>query len=433
MSTILFSILVILFGIDIISKVRSKDKSLIWQPTTFLIIYLSYYVLLPFFKGGQNVISGGGSDASDYSQMLLLLGTLLFYLVFRLVYDKSRPKIEFRRLNSLLTENNVIRCSVVLFALAFVGYGIFNGFSLSIFSADSKTDMVFNEEGSYGHTEMYITYLISLFTFCCAVVYAIKQKISALFVIMIVLSLIIYIIGGFRYRILMLFVTVFTVMHLFPKPKNIKYQIVVPLFLVMYAFMGIMEAARMYGKGLDISAVTEIQKTGEIKEASENMMVYDISAKCMEEYDFEDYIYFEPIATAALMPVPRALFPWKPKGTYIRDANLKLYGTISHGNAFLNITEAYISFGWFGIIIYAWFLGWLSKLFWYNYKKNLNSIGAVALLALYNAALYQIIARGYMAQALTTFIYYVFMPFWIIMLLRKINIIKKIKCPNYFK
>lgn len=425
MSTILFSILVILFGIDIISKVRSKDKSLIWQPTTFLIIYLSYYVLLPFFKGGQNVISGGGSDASDYSQMLLLLGTLLFYLVFRLVYDKSRPKIEFRRLNSLLTENNVIRCSVVLFALAFVGYGIFNGFSLSIFSADSKTDMVFNEKGSYGHTEMYITYLISLFTFCCAVVYAIKQKISALFVIMIVLSLIIYIIGGFRYRILMLFVTVFTVMHLFPKPKNIKYQIVVPLFLVMYAFMGIMEAARMYGKGLDISAVTEIQKTGEIKEASENMMVYDISAKCMEEYDFEDYIYFEPIATAALMPVPRALFPWKPKGTYIRDANLKLYGTISHGNAFLNITEAYISFGWFGIIIYAWFLGWLSKLFWYNYKKNLNSIGAVALLALYNAALYQIIARGYMAQALTTFIYYVFMPFWIIMLLRKINIIKK--------
>ena len=145
MSTILFSILVILFGIDIISKVRSKDKSLIWQPTTFLIIYLSYYFLLPFFKGGQNVISGGGSDASDYSQMLLLLGTLLFYLVFRLVYDKSRPKIEFRRLNSLLTENNVIRCSVVLFALAFVGYGLFNGFSLSIFSADSKTDMVSRE------------------------------------------------------------------------------------------------------------------------------------------------------------------------------------------------------------------------------------------------------------------------------------------------
>lgn len=425
MGTIFFSVIAVIFGFDIISKIRSKDKSLIWQPTTFLIVYLSYYVLVPYMKGGQNVISGGGVNASEYSQTLLLFGTLLFYLVFRFVYNRSIPKREFRYFNSLITENNAIRYSVTLFALAFVGYGIFNGFSLSIFSAGSNSDMAFNEEGSYGHTEMYITYLISLFTFSCAVVYGIKQKLSGWFVIMIILSIIIYIIGGFRYRILMLFVTVFTVMYLFPKPRNIKYHIVIPVFLLMYAFMGIMEAARMYGKGLDIAAVTEIQKTGEIKEASENMMVYDISAKCMEEYGFEDYIYFEPITTAVLMPIPRALFPWKPKGTYIRDANLKLYGTIEHGNAFLNITEAYISFGWLGIILYAWFLGWLSKMFWNNYKRNANSIGAVVLLALYNAALYQIIARGYMAQALTTFVYYVFMPFWIIMLLRKIKILKE--------
>lgn len=424
MGAILLSILIILFGFDIISKIRSKDKSLIWQPTTFLIVYLSYYVLLPYMKGGKNVISGGGLNASELSQTLLLLGTLLFYLVFRFAYNKSVPRIEFRKFNVLISYKNAIYYSVILFALAFIGYGVFNGFSLSIFSSMDKSDIVFDEEGSYGHTEMYVTYLISLFTFSCAVVYAVKQKLSVLFVVMVVISMIIYIIGGFRYRILMLFVTVFTVMYLFPKPRKIKYHIIIPLFVLMYALMGIMESARMYGRGLDISAVTEIQKSGEIKEASENMMVYDISAKCMEEYGFEDYIYFEPITTAVLMPIPRALFPWKPKGTYIREANLKLYGTIEHGNAFLNITEAYISFGWLGIIIYAWFLGWLSKLFWDNYRRNLDSIGAVALLALYNAALYQIIARGYMAQALTTFVYYVFMPFWIILLLRKIKFLK---------
>lgn len=426
MDVIIFSILVIIFAFDLIHKIKSKDRSLIWQPTTFLIIYLSYYVLLPYMKGGQNVISDGGVNASEYSQMLLLLGTLLFYLVFSFIYNKSIPKNEFRHFNSLITANNAISYSVTLFALAFVGYGIFNGFSLSIFSTGSNSDnMIFNEEGSYGHTEMYITYLISIFTFSCAIVYGIKQKLSTLFVVMIVLSLIIYIIGGFRYRILMLFITVFTVMYLFPTPRKIKYHIVIPLFVVMYALMGIMEEARMYGRGLDISTVTEIKKSGDIKEASENMMVYDISAKCMERYSSNDYIYLEPIATAVLMPIPRALFPWKPKGTYVRDANLKLYGTIEHGNAFLNITEAYVSFGWLGIVLYAWFLGWLSKLFWNNYKRNATSIGAVALLALYNSVLYQVIARGYMAQALTTFIYYVFMPFWLIMLLRKIKILKE--------
>lgn len=424
MSTLIFSILIILFGIDLIPKVISKNKSLIWQPTTFLIIYLSYYVLLPFYKGGKNVIIGEGSDASDYSQMLLLLGTLLFYIVFKLSYNKLEPATNFTRFNTLVNEDNAVRYSVVLFALAFVGYGIFNGFSLSIFSSGSKEDLVFNEDGSYGHTEMYVTYLISLFTFCCAIIYAVKQKITALFVGMMVLSMIVYIIGGFRYRILMLFVTVFTVMYLFPKPRAIKYHILIPVFFIMYALMGIMETARMYGRGLDMAAVTEIQKTGEIKEASENMMVYDISAKCMEEYGFDDYIYFEPVATAVLMPIPRALFPWKPKGTYMRDANLKVYGTIAHGNAFLNITEAYISFGWLGIIAYAWLLGCLSKLFWSNYKRNRSSIGAITLLALYNATLYQIIARGYMAQAFTTFVYYVFMPFWMLMLLKKVKILK---------
>lgn len=424
MSTMVFLLLVILFGGDIISKIKSKDLSLIWQPTTFLIVYLSYYVLLPYVKGGHNVIIGDGVDASEKSQLLLLIGTLLFYLVFRFIYNKSSPQKGFRHFNSLITENNAIRYSVVLFVLAFIGYGVFNGFSLCIFSAENSSDMDFNEEGAFGHTEMYITYLISLFTFSCAVVYAVKQKLSVLFVVMIVLSMIIYILGGFRYRILMLFITVFTVMYLFPNPRKIKYHIVIPLFVLMYVFMGIMELTRMYGKGLDFSAVTEIQKSGELKEASENMMVYDMSAKCMEKYGFEDYIYFEPIATAVLMPLPRALFPWKPKGLYLREANKKLYGTINHGNVFLNITEAYISFGWLGVILYAWFLGWLSKLFWNNYKRNAGSIGAIALLALYNATLYQIMSR-YMAQALTVFVFYVFMPFWIIMLLRKLNILKE--------
>lgn len=413
MSILVFIVLVVVFCLDIIPYIISRNKTLIWQPTTFLVVYLSYYVLLPFVKGG--------TDASEQGEFMLLVGTLVFYLVFRFFYKKTQPKYEFMKFNNLLTEDNAIKYAVILFSIAFLGYGIFNGFSLAIFSEASRNDIEFNEDGSYGHTEMYITYLISVFTFCCAVVYAVKQKISIWFVAMMTISLILYIVGGFRYRILMLFVSVFTVMYLFPEPRTIKYHIVIPLFLVMYVLMGVMEAARMYGRGLDISVVTEIQRTGEIKEASENMMVYEFSAECMDKYDLEDFILFEPVVNAVFMPIPRTLFPWKPKGTYMRDANIKVYRSITRGNAYLNITEAYVSFGWFGILIYAWFLGWLSKLFWNNYIRNKESIGAVVLLGLYNATLYQIIARGYMAQALTTFIYYVFMPFWLLMILQKIK------------
>lgn len=416
MDSIIFLFILCLFCYDIITDILSKDKSQIWKPSTFLIVYLSYYVLIPYITRSAN--------ASEDGQFLLLLGSLLFYIIFKIAFKVTSPQINFIRFNNILTHENTIKSAIILFFIGFVGYGMFNGFSLSIFTNSSKYDSVFNEDASYNHTEMYITYLVSLFTFCCAVVYAIKQKISLYFIIMILLSMIIYIIGGFRYRILMLFVTVFTVIYLFPKPHNIRYVIIIPLFISMYILMGIMESARMYGKGLDASIISEIKRTGEIKDVSENIMVYEFSSECMAKYKPHDYILFEPIVNAIFMPIPRSLFPWKPKGTYMRDANIKIYGTITRGNAFLNITEAYISFGWIGIMLYAWFLGWLSKLFWNNYVKNKDSLGAIVLLGLYNATLYQIIARGYMAQALTTFVYYIFMPFWILLILKKIKVIK---------
>lgn len=415
MSAFLFIILTILFVVDIIPKLRSADLSAIWQPTSFMIVYLSYYVIVPFLKRD--------TDASDNAQTLLLCGTLLFFIVYKWVYNNSNPHIRFSQLNKLFDSENAVKIAVTLFVISFLCYGSFNGFRLSVLSTTSLEEVTFDENGSYGHTDMYVTYLISVFAFSCAVVYAVKQKISPTLGGMLVLSMIIYIIGGFRYRILLLFVTIYVAIHLYPKPRKIKYYILIPLFGGIYFLMGIMERTRTYGKGLDIEALTEIQRTKEVNEANENKMVYEFSAACMERYGVEDYVYFEPIITALLMPIPRKIFPWKPKGTYMREANIKIYNTINHGNAFLNITEAYVSFGWLGIIFYAWFLGWLSKVFWNNYCYNRESLPAVLLIALFNATLYQIVARGYMAGALTTFVYYVFVPFWIILLLREIKLL----------
>lgn len=414
MSLILFVILLVLFAIDVLPNVFSKNKASIWSPITFLCVYLAYYVLMPYIKGGTN--------ASEEGQTYLLLGTFLFYVVFRFVFKNVSPTHIFASFNKAIDPHNATKVALWLFVIAFIGYGIFNGFSLSVFSNASRDDLVFNENGSYGHSEMYITYLISIFTFSSALLYASKGKVNLLFLFIVFLSVIIYIIGGFRYRILILLVTVSTVVYLYPNPKRIKYHIIVPLAIIVYLGMGVMEATRIYGKGLDLQRILELQKSGKVKEASENMMVYEFSAECMEKYNIDDLILFEPIATAICMPIPRSIFSAKPKGEYMREANMKIYGTITTGNAFLNITEAYVSFWWFGIIFYAAFLGWLSKLFWSNYLRNSSSMGAVILLGLYNAALYQIIARGYMAQALTTFVYYVFMPYWLIFLLRKFKI-----------
>lgn len=416
MDLLLFIILITLFLIEVLPLIFSEDKAMIWSPMTFLCVYLTYYILIPYLNGG--------AGASIEGQTYLLFGTLLFYIVFKLVFKLVKTEFVFTSYNSAIYRNNAKNIALLLFVLAFIGYGVYKGFSLSVFSEVSREDLVFDKNASYGHSEMYILNLISVFTTACALLYAYKNKINILFLFVLFLTLIIYIIGGFRYRILLLFVTVLTVIYLYPYPRNVKYHIIVPLFIIIYLGMGVMEATRMYGKGLDQKRLVELKQKGTIKESKENMLVYEFSAECMSKYTLNDLILFEPISTAICMPIPRSIFPEKPKGDYLRNANIKVYGTITRGNAFLNITEAYLSFWWVGIIFYAAFLGWLSKIFWNNYLLNPSSLGAIVLLGLYNATLYQIIARGYMAQALTTFIYYVFVPFWLIFLFEKIKTIR---------
>ena len=123
------------------------------------------------------------------------------------------------------------------------------------------------------------------------------------------------------------------------------------------------------------------------------------------------------------MPIwfPRTVFPWKPDGGYTRDANMVVFGTIEYGSAFFNYVEAYISFGWLGIILYGLFLGLFANIFWRNYLLHPNSIGAILLLALFNAVLFVVFSRGYMAQALTTYMYYIPVSYWLSRLVKSKN------------
>lgn len=404
----LFVLLLILILFQVFIAFASKDSRQLWAPSVFLSLYLGYYIIIPFIRGG--------GIATERAQVLLLVGCLLFYIVFQLAFQFIPQRYSLPKINSVINANNSTVLAIVLFVIAFVGNGIFNGFGVSILSDNSREDIYFNEGDSFGHAEMYITYLISLFALSCPLIYIAKKKITPLLVVMMVVSMAIYVIGGFRYRILVFFVVFAVVYYLYPVARKANLFVVLPLVFVLYFFMGVIETTRMYGQGLDASALEELRQSREVKETRENILVYEFSAECMDRYKVDDFLLFEPVVNAICSPLPRSLFPWKPKGAYMRDANIKIYGTVSHGNAFLNVTEAYLSFGWLGIIFYALFLGWLSRVFWTNYLANSGSVGAIVLLALYNGTLYQIIARGYMAQALTTFLYYVVIPFLLVML-----------------
>ena len=182
-----------------------------------------------------------------------------------------------------------------------------------------------------------------------------------------------------------------------------------------------MDHARSYNNGIDVEVVKELSFDKLLEGSTEANHVRGFSIMSMKYYhDSGDRIYFAPIINAICMPLPRAFFPWKPNAEYYRKIQMQTIRDSESGSAYMNIAENYIAFGWLGIIVNGLFIGYLAKIFWNNYRKNLASLGAIVLLGVFNGVCYVLISRGYLAQGFGCFLYFVCLPFWLLSLFKKI-------------
>lgn len=403
--------LILLIFFQGVLVIRSKKMYRLWSPITFISLVYIYYCIIPYFSDNQNVYGISIESAKLYFHV----GALLSYSCILIGY-RVKTKTTFSTWNNLITLDNCRLYGVLLFIIGLLCYIPFRGFHMSFFNVSE--DVMFNRDG---FTSYFID-LISLFCSGCCFIIANKQKRFDIILLGgIWISLVFFVIAGFRFRIVMLFVSLFTTYHLFPKPRKINYPVSIILAIFLYIGFGIMDRARSYGHGIDIERVLEFGKQKEVKGAKENSYVYTMSALAMESTDRDNkFIFFEPLVTALCMPIPRVLAPWKPDGDYLRKIQVQVLGTSDYGAAFVFFTEAFMSWWWFGVVFYSLFIGWFSKKFWDNYLNNPYSIGAIVLLGLYNAFCYVLISRGYMAQAFNIFVYFVVLPFWLCQIFQKI-------------
>lgn len=406
--------LVALIVYQSIKSLLSKDITLLWSPITIISLVYIYYCLVPYFSG-EEIVYGVNIKSS---RIYLHAAAFISYL-FILIGFNRKTSYQFTKWNNLLTMDNCRKLGVCMFLIGLACYVPFRGFYLNVFNI--AEDQVFNREG-------FTSYFIDLISlFCggtCLIIAGKNKRVDVLLILAIWIALVFYIIAGFRFRIVMLLISVLTTYYLFPAPKKLNYPVLAILAIVAYLGFGIMDNARSYGHGLDLETAISFN-SNERKGAGENSYVYAMSALAIEHYDNSNtpLIFFEPVVTAICMPIPRTLAPWKPDGEYLRQIQVSVLGTSDYGAAFVFFTEAFMSWWWFGVIIYAYLLGWLCKIFWNNYHKNTEKLGAVVLLGLYNSFCYVLFSRGYMAQALNVFVYFVVMPFWLCQLLRKVKII----------
>lgn len=385
-------------------NVLDEDKSKLWQPINVVSLVYIYYCIMPvFFSEGRYNIT------PNMRPYLCDIGALISYLSLLWGYSRYTTK-EFVNWNAIFTPQNAMKIGIALLLIGMICYIPFRGFTTSISYTKGIAD--YNRDGFTS----YFIGMISLFCAACSLsVVALKyNKWNIIGFIVVWLSFIIYIIGGFRFRLVALIFAILIPFYLFPKIKKPNYVWLAAIAVVAYLGFAVMDKARVYGQGIDMSRVAKMTFEDASKGAQENEAVYYYSVLCMNYIeDSGDYKYFDPIVNAVLMPVPRFLFPWKPKGDYMFSVMKNTLGSSKTGAASMMFVEAFMAFGWLGIIVFFYLFGWLAKVVWDNYIKNSDSIGAILLLALFNGFIYTFLSRGYLAQSLVTFIYYVILPFWL--------------------
>lgn len=397
-------LLLILIIYNTIQSLIHFDFSEIWSPINILSLTYIYYCIIPFYMGTSDIYDGVSVSTAE---PIFLFSAFLSYF-FICIGFKINTTFEFTKWNNILDEYNSRKLGILLFIIALLFYIPINGFQLSIFAEDDVTE---TENSSLA---AYFNAMIDLFVASCSLLLISREKkLDIIYFFILLIVGIVYIITGYRYHLVLLMISMATCYYLYPIPKKINYLLMGLVFIISYMGFSIIEVSRNYGRGLDKEVVTAIDEDILTKGPIENLSVYVMSALSTEYYENEEKLYFEPIVNAILMPIPRSLISWKPDGAYTKNTQLKLFGTIEYGAACLFFVEAFMSWGWLGIILYSFLVGLLSKVFWNNYKNNSTSIGAILLLALYNSYVYVLVSRGYLAQELRIFIFHLLMPFWL--------------------
>jgi oligosaccharide repeat unit polymerase len=423
------TILIILIFYSLFRNLLKKDPREFWTPLTFISLTFLYYTVIgPLVTIAINDTTYRYIDLSKYFS-ISWTGAALSLFCIHIGY-RLKPFLIFKQ--HPLKIKRIMKPALQLFAIGFILYALWMGPRLkNIFLILLSYEAIANRELYAGSFSMYLMQGMAFFiSACCLIFYMVlsykdKKNILA-FSLLLAISLFAFLISGFRFRIVMLLIGVASVYYLV---KNVRIKIIPWLIagFIFIAVMGLIEQTRSYDSGLMLSNVEGINIADLLTTGTNESRIFMATGALMDIVSKNDlYIYFESLFTAILMPIPRAFFPGKPDGSYISQMNDLIFGEYGGGVAYMNYGEAFQSFGWIGIIINGLFIGYLAKLFYYAYKKN-QDVYSIVMMSLFNAFSYLLISRGYVAQALTTYLFYIIIPMALFLFLyRKSNLKIKI-------
>ncbi len=416
---------------ETVKTVRSKLWVSIYKPTLFIAAILLYYVIV-----GPLVLLSANGEAL-YRQLahreLLIwgwIGSAVFYgstlfgfyfiparrLPRRMIPSKMLGRLHFLGLR-------LCQIGLVLFAIV---AGINLILLLNPLTAFQNLDgggrTVFTGV-DVGGLRAYFTYgvnfLIPGFSLMFATWLRDKKYTREVFGWFLV-SVLIYISLGFRYRLVLFIVPPFILW--FMSRRTRPSLSLLALFLAGFiTFNGFIGLTRQYGKGLNLALLSGENTQNFFSAGFQESAVFFTTSGIIQQTPKEfPYIGLEPIVTTIFFPIPRAFFPSKPDGAYLKKASQFLYrqseygGEIGAAGAFyLGFAEYYLMAGWFSLVTFSVLLGWISRKLWNWFLFRKDEPLAQCIYILNVTFLYIVVSRGYLPQIVLLFCYSVVPLFWL--------------------
>jgi len=186
--------------------------------------------------------------------------------------------------------------------------------------------------------------------------------------------------------------------------------ILLPVFIMA---MGVMGIIRNHEKGLNVSKLKRNKNDNYLLVGFRETNIFPISGAVIKAVpERVNFVYSDIFINTLILPIPRKFLPNKNTDKYIRDP-IKTYEELEAIDAhkwaaMLYFAEWYIAFGWIGLIVISFVLGFTYRRLWEWTKVNINNNYVLVIYASSLSFLYFFITRGYLPGALTIFIFSVF-------------------------
>lgn len=397
----------------------TKGFSEFWSPLTMVAIIYGYYCCL----GPYQAVSSGDT----YDRLLNMRpfyvsafwGAFVSLVSITAGFYANQVHYRFRRVQPL-PHDALLGYGRKMFIAGFILFTISTGGNVGKLINPLDAEYVPQMAGTFSnYFGLAINFLIPAVTMLFAH-FLLTRKSLIWFVVPFLVSIGLFITLGFRYRIVLLLGSMAIVYYytIRKKPNLIVASVGI---VVLIVFMGLLNVSRQYGSGLNTAKLEEGSTSEYYESGLRESLIFQTSGAVIDIVpERHPHAGLEPVWSTLLFPIPSALYPEKSSSAYLFDTLDAIYGEkISQGAAMMSYGEYYLAFGWAGIVIGSFLIGWFYKKLWFWYKVNYSNPFVIVVYAVTVTYLYVILSRGYLPQVTMLFFFTVFPAYVALWLAKK--------------